>query len=325
MSINSISNNFSANYSNFSNNSANDSQKNNPLNNNCAPDGSIAGKAQYSEAMAKEMAMQGKICPSSNDVHTLPYNPNGSNGCKPETPKYPQTDCKPHYDSYNCNPYAQMMKMKMQEQCQPKECQPKECQPQEPQKECQPQESKMDKAKDCSTNPVEKPIEKPVESPYKELNKTLKNLNKTLDTLSSLINKENKLISKLDNITKKLDDIISKLSNSKTPATPTEPVPISDKNSIEGKIGQLINDIKSLIDEIKTSLKGDPKKNIAKPTPTPDKNVKEPNDLNQEALNLAVESLELALSVLKKFAESQSPDKPVTIQANMWSKMDMKA
>ncbi|MBI4852137.1 MAG: hypothetical protein HY819_10095 [Acidobacteria bacterium] len=318
----------------LANNSLNDN-----LNNCATPNngniGIFAGsKAQYSDCAAKEVAMQQNIC--STEAYKQPYDPN----CNPYKP---QPEPKPYQngnacESYVCNPYAQMMKQKMQEQCKPQICNPEPppqvCNP--PQTEtCKPQEQNMDKAKECYTKPVETPVEKPVDKLYKELNKTLKGLEKQLDKLISTLGKEDKLISKLENISKKLDDLISKLGGSKTPATPspappTEPPPVKGDpvkdNPIKEKLGELFNQIKSLISEIETLLKGGKPGDVKKPNPTPapDKDVKTPeSDFNQQALKLVLEALELAISAIKQFAK---PEDLVTKQSsNMWNKMQIMA
>jgi hypothetical protein len=296
----------------FSNNSINDFQRNE------APASNVRG--QFNDCTAKEMAQQGNVY-SGQTGQPQSYDPN----CKPAE-KY----AKPYqggntYESYSSNPYAQMMKQKMQQQCVPVECAPVYCAPpqtktEEPKMGNMDKMGKMDKmgmdkAKECNPST----IESPKNETYKELNKVLKGLEKSLDSLTGLLKKENKILSKLENITSKLTELVSKLTDSKTPSpgngsTPTTGAPSASptpgkEGGLKEQLGQLLNQIKSLITELGSLLKGEPKGDVnAKPKPTPapapDKGVKEPgNDLNQQTLKLVLEALELAVSVISKLTK----------------------
>lgn len=324
---------------NLPNTVMNDFQKNN----NCANP-----KPQPSTYDCPESKMP-NFCPAE-EVTKKPYNPSE---CTPQPKPYQGNSS---YESYNCNPYAQMMKMKMQDKCKPQDCKPPETRPQDckppeikPQ-DCKPQDCKpetkaegpkTDKTKECNPNPVEKP--------YKELKEALKGLGKALDSLTNILNKESKILSKLENLTEKLEKLLSKLTGSNTPApgtstptpgtgtpapgtgapTPNTETPAPIDGSIKEQLGQILTQLKSLISELENILKGEPKNGGIKPNPTPTpapgKDVKEPGkDINQQVLNVALEALEVAVSLLKKFAKPD--DGLVTIQnSNMLSKMQMKA
>jgi hypothetical protein len=248
-SINFNTNNYSADY--FANSSNNNTKqqsldaKHLSPNNDCEPKPQTSNCApHYDLDKLGHSRIPDNVCTGNydNPAHQAPSN-NWDKSPSHAWDKSPSS----------CD-YGQMMKMKLQQQCQ------------------------TPKANNCDTpSKLEKCWSKP-EDGQKQIENKLKEaadkLTTAVDKLTKFVNKENKLLNKIEKVLGKVDKLLEKLkgtapTDGSKPATGTTPTPAPKQSSpLEGILGQL-KEILSSLQELIEELKGNSKDGgAAKPKDT---------------------------------------------------------